>query len=193
MMVARWLVLMVAVGALAVGASMDARASCAIQQPSAGEQLSAAHVVFVGTVVYTSDANRSARVKVESIWKGPGLPAYVDVRGEAPGSGLTSASEADHTYQTGGRYLFAPLNSSSPFVDYGECGTLTQPYSDALAAYAPSDARGPAGVTTADLIENLVGEYWWPSLPLLAVVVAAIVIAIAVARRRESRASSAGP
>jgi hypothetical protein len=193
MMVARWLASILALGALAVGASMDARASCAIQQPSVSEQLSTAFVVFVGTVVYTSDANRSARVKVESIWKGPGLPAYVDVHGEAPGSGMMSASEGDHVYHPGGRYLFAPLNSSSPFLDYGECATLTQTYSDALAAYAPADARHPAGATAVDLIENAVGEYWWPSLPVLAVVVVAIALAIAVMRRREPRASSAGP
>lgn len=48
--------------------------------------------------------NRTARVKLESIWKGPRLPAYVDVHGEAPGCGPNCGSSMDHSYTSGQRY-----------------------------------------------------------------------------------------
>jgi hypothetical protein len=153
--------------------------------PTVSEQLSTAKVVFVGTVVYTSDNNRTARVRVESIWKGPDLPAYVDVHGEAPGSGPFSASESDHSYQSGQRYLFAPTNGSPPFADYGECLSLTQAYSPGLAAYAPPDARAPQPARFPEVLETFVGQYWWPTVVLL-VIVAAIGLVI-VRRRRVER------
>jgi hypothetical protein len=155
---------------VAIGTANAAHASCGGTPPSISEQISNARVVFVGTVLYTSDNNRTARVRVESIWKGPALPAYVEVHGEAPGSGPFSGSEADHLYQSGQRYLFGPLNTSSPFVDYGECGTLTQPYTAELATYAPPDARAPLPATIVDQAENDIGRYWLPVLLLTVVV-----------------------
>lgn len=162
-----------------------AHASCAGYPPTIASQLAAEPVVFVGTVLYTSDADRSARVKVDSIWKGPVLAAFVDVHGEAPGSGPWSASEADHRYQAGARYLFGPLNSASPFEDYGECGTLTQPYTAALAAFQPRNARRPAPATTLELVQNVAGQRRWPYVALLAALALAAVVAVAHARRRQ--------
>jgi hypothetical protein len=122
-------------------------------------EIATAKVAFLGLVVSTSDMDRSARVKVESIWKGPVLPAYVDVHGEAPGSGPFSGSEGDHRYQAGQRYLFIPLNDHPPFADNGDCNTSTQVYTAALAAYAPADAKTPQAATPEDAVANFAGQY----------------------------------
>ena len=188
-MVIRLLALAVVAGVASAFAAGNVHASCGVPvggEPSIGEQLSSAPVVFVGKVVYTSDRNRTARVKVESVWKGPSVPPYVDVHGEAPGSGPFSGSEGDHYYQAGQRYLFAPSNAHPPFVDYGECGSLTQPYSAELAAYEPPDARIPAPPTAIDLVETIIGEYWWPA-GLLVLLIAAVG-GIALRRRAQPSA-----
>lgn len=148
------------------------------------DQIRTASVAFVGSVNYTSDNNRTARVKVESIWKGPRLPAYVDVHGEAPGSGTFSASEADHQYQTGQRYLFLPLNAQPPFQDYGECSFSTQPYTVTLASYAPVDATAPDSPTIGDMFGNFAGQYSTALLIALVLVVGAALIAFLRRPRR---------
>ena len=180
----RWAVPLVALGLFALGGAGGAQASCGATgpPPSLGNQLGAAHVLFVGTVIYTSNDNRTARVKVESIWKGPRLPAYVDVHGEAPGCGPNCGSSMDHSYRSGQRYLFAPLNERPPFQDYGECGGLTQPYSADLAAYAPADTTTPYPATPTEQVQNVVGEYWWP-----VTVVAIILLAAAAILRLRGR------
>jgi hypothetical protein len=151
--------------------------------PSMRAQVNAARVVFVGTVVYTSDQNRSARVRVESIWKGPSLPAYVEIQGEAPGSWPFSGSEGDHQFQAGQQYLFFPLNDRPPFQDYGDCNASTQVYSAALAAYAPADARAPNPATPTDLVLNFVDQYAWP-LSTAALLVVAFASLVVIKRRR---------
>ncbi len=96
-------------------------------------------MVFVGTVVATSNGDREATVRVESIWRGPDLLTYVRVSGTPePGAQATSV---DRKYQVDKRYLFVPENSSSPFQD-NNC-TATQLYTTALASQAPSAARPP--------------------------------------------------
>jgi hypothetical protein len=186
-MPSRWPVLLVALGAIALGGAGGAQASCGVvgSPASLGDQLGAAHVLFVGTVIYTSNGNRTARVRVESIWKGPTLPAYVDVHGEAPGCGPGCGSEADHAYSSGQRYLFAPLNDNSPFQDYGECGGLTQPYSADLAAAAPADTRAPYPATPTDQLENAVGQYWWP-VTVIAVILLAVVAVMRLRGRKRT-------
>ncbi len=188
-----------AVGSVILAASLllgtpgAVHASCGVSPTgpaSLGQQLSRAPVVFVGTVVSASDNNRSAHVRVESVWRGPDLSAYVDVHGEAPGSGLFSGSEADHSYQPGHRYLFAPLNARSPFEDYGECGSLTQPYSTDVAAYAPADARAPRAPTLADAIDIGVGQYLW--IAVAAALVALGFTAAVIVRRQRRRAFGRG-
>jgi hypothetical protein len=182
---ARLPVLHVALAALALGGAGGAEASCGVvgSPPSLRDQLAAAHVLFVGTVIYTSNGNRTARVKVESIWKGPRLPAYVDVHGEAPGCGANWGSSMDHSYTSGQRYLFAPLNDGSPFQDYGECGGLTQPYSADLAASAPDNTREPYPVTLTDQVQNVVGQYWWP-VTVVAVFLLAVVAIVRLRGRK---------
>jgi hypothetical protein len=175
--------------AFGLGGVGGAQASCAVvgSPPSLGDQLSAAHVLFVGTVIYTSNGNRTARVKVESIWKGPRLPAFVDVHGEAPGCGLNCGSSMDHSYSSGQGYLFAPLNDNPPFQDYGECGGLTQPYSTDLAASEPSDTKAPYPATPTDDVQNVVGQYWWPVTVLAVILLAVVAIVRFRARKRPTK------
>jgi hypothetical protein len=153
--------------------------------PSMQDEVNAANVVFVGKVIYTSDQNRSARVRVESIWKGPALAAYVDVHGEAPGSGPFSGSEGDHHYQAGQQYLFFLLNDHPPFQDYGDCNASTQVYSAALIAYAPADAKAPNPQAPSDMIWNFVDQYALP-LTIAALLVVALAFFVLVKRRRRA-------
>ncbi|MDQ6878927.1 MAG: hypothetical protein M3082_14800 [Candidatus Dormibacteraeota bacterium] len=188
-MTARWLALLVALGALLLTAATPAQASCGVFSrplPTTRDEVNAAKVVFVGKVVYTSDQNRSARVRVESIWKGPSLPAYIDVHGEAPGSGPFSGSEGDHQYQAGQQYLFFPLNDHPPFQDYGDCNASTQVYSAALAAYAPADAKAPNPAAPSDMIWNFVDEYTLPRT-IAALLVVALASLVLVKRHRRAR------
>lgn len=182
----RWLAPVVAAMAVAITGSTGVHASCGISGPlpSAADQVSAAKVVFVGSVIYTTDNNRTARVKVEAIWKGPRLPAYVDVHGEAPGSGPFSGSEGDHQFQSGQEYLFFPLNNQPPFEDYGDCNISTQPYTTALAANARPGALTPNPPTISDMFWNVVGQYLWPITIVGLLVVAVVSILILNLRRR---------
>jgi hypothetical protein len=184
--VTRWSAALIVVGALAFAGGQTAEASCAgggPGSPSLGDRIAAAPTVFVGTVVYTSDQDRVARVKVESIWRGPQLPAYLDVHG-SPVSGPFVASSVDRHYQSGRRYLFVPVNANPPFDD-NSC-SLTQPYTAELTAYAPGDARAPGPATLADTFQNFVGQNAW-SVPLLVLVLAALALAALIRVRRRPR------
>jgi hypothetical protein len=188
-MTARWLAPLAALGSLLLSAATPVQASCGVISrplPSMQDEVNAANVVFVGKVIYTSDQNRSARIKVESIWKGPALAAYVDVNGEAPGSGRFSGSEGDHHYQAGQQYLFFPLNDHPPFHDYGDCNASTQVYSAALAAYAPADAKAPNPEAPSDTIWNFVDQY---ALPLTIAVLLVVALASLVRVKRRRRAT----
>jgi hypothetical protein len=191
-MTARWLAPLVALGALVLTAATPVHASCGVFSrplPPMQDKVNAANVVFVGKVIYTSDQSRSARVKVESIWKGPALAAYVDVHGEAPGSGPFSGSEGDHQYQAGQQYLFFPLNDHPPFQDYGDCNASTQVYSAALGAYAPADAKAPNPEAPSDMIWNFVDQYTWP-LSVAALVIVACAALVMIKRQRRLKVSS---
>jgi hypothetical protein len=136
--------------------------------------------MFVGMVVSTSDGGRRARVRVESIWKGGSLPAYVDVSG-SQASGPTTATSIDRTFESGRRYLFVPFNDRPPFQD-NNC-SATQPYTVGVAAYAPSDARAPNPYTLADWAQNLFGQ-GWQELGIIGIVVVVTGAVVAVWRRR---------
>jgi len=181
-MTARWLALLFVFASFAVGGATTAHASC-VQPRPLPDELSAAHVVFIGTVVSVSDGGRQARVRVESIWKGPALPAYVDVRG-SPVSGPNTATSVDRTYEPGRQYLFVPFNYSPPFED-NNC-SATQPYTVGVAAYAPPDARAPHPATLADYAQNFVGRAW-QTLVITAVVLVVVAAAVIVWRRRALR------
>jgi hypothetical protein len=62
-------------------------------------------VVFVGVVAAASDQNRTAQVSVEAVWKGPSLPARVQVDGSLVQGGNVMTS-VDRRFQVGERYLF---------------------------------------------------------------------------------------
>jgi hypothetical protein len=65
----------------ALGGASEASASCGILPGQTSGGFAAAPVVFVGTIVSTTNVNRAATVKVESIWRGPDMPTYVRVVG----------------------------------------------------------------------------------------------------------------
>lgn len=77
------------------------------------------------------------------------------------------------------------MNAGTPFVDYGECGNLTQPYTAELAAFAPPDARAPASPTARELAETIVGQ--WRPTALLLLMLGAVAVVVLVKRRRVKR------
>jgi hypothetical protein len=178
-MVRRLLFAPLLAAALTLFIGAGAEASCAVPQ-APGDQIKAAAVVFVGTVVYTSDGDRVARVRVESIWKGPTLSAYVDVHG-SPVSGPFAASSVDRTYQSGVRYLFVLYSADQPLQD-NSC-TGTQPYTPDLAALAPVNARPAPAATALDAIQNFAGQHGW-AVALIAIAIVAVVAATILNRRR---------
>jgi hypothetical protein len=163
------LVTVLALSALFVG-SAGAEASCAMPS-SLRDQIASARLVFVGTVVSTSDGDRIARVSVESIWKGPDLPAYVEVHG-SPVSGQNAASSIDRRYRAGERDLFVLFSDTAPFQD-NSC-SATQVYTAEIAALAPADARLPA--PAGDQVQNSAGQYWLPIVVAMILVAATSVI-----------------
>jgi hypothetical protein len=172
------LVALLATVAFVAGAA-GAQASCAAP-PSVRDQAASSPLVFVGTVTFTSDNDRMARVKVESIWRGPELPAYVDVHG-SPVSGLSTASSVDRKYNAGTRYLFVLFSADRPLQD-NSC-SATQVYTSELAALAPPDARSAAPATAFDSVQNTIGQYWLPALGFLALVAVAVFIGLRRSRR----------
>jgi hypothetical protein len=172
-----WLAAVVAVYGILVIGTAGAQASCAML-PSLQEQISTAPLVFVGTVVLTSDEDRVAHVRVESIWKGPTLSAYVDVHG-SPVSELNVHSSVDRTYRAGERDLFVLFSDRAPYQD-NSC-SATRPYTAEIAAFAPADARPPAPVTAVEQVQNWLIQYGLPVGVALVVIAAAAFIGL---RRR---------
>ena len=130
--------------AMALFTGPPVAASCAGPITAAGAapllgQLDGAAVVFVGLVVGTSNSDRVARVKVETVWKGDGIPTYVTVSGTPAGGG--AATSVDRTFTVGHRYLFAPYSGPSPYQD-NSCSP-TQEYSASLDALRPANAHPP--------------------------------------------------
>ena len=156
-----------------------AAASCVEPRPLPAV-LDEAQSVFVGTVVFTWDGDRRARVHVESIWRGPVLPAYVEVHG-SPAEGGSMATSVDRTYKAGGRYLFALLGTTQPFSD-NVC-TATQPYTPALDAYAPANPQQPMSPTAIDPVANVAGPCWPAGLVVLFLLACAAAVLVIVRRR----------
>lgn len=162
---------------------ITARASCAFPPGAAGTatlaaQLEAAPTEFVGMVVSTSNGDRVARVRVESVWKGPAIPTLVTVSG-APDQG-SAATSVDRSFAAGRRYLFVPSTSASPFQD-SSC-SATQLYTDGMSLLKPANAQPP--LAGSDGLDPASGAWpWWA----LAIGVALVGIAAAGAvlwRRR---------
>jgi hypothetical protein len=169
-------------GFLVIGTE-GAQASCAML-PSLQEQITTAPLVFVGTVVSTSDEDRVAHVRVESIWKGPTLSAYVDVHG-SPVSELNVHSSVDRTYRAGERDLFVLFSDRAPYQD-NSC-SATRPYTAEIAALAPADARPPAPVTPVEEAQNWLIQFGLPAGVALIVIAAAVFMGF---RRRRGRSKA---
>lgn len=163
------------VSGLALALPRSALASC-LAPTTLPERLQGARVVFVGTVVATSDGGRRAQVRVETIWKGPDLPRAIEVVGSP--AGLGGATSIDRRFQADQRYLFVLADERPPFTD-NSC-SATQPYMPALAAYAPADARpvGPAGASGGT------GSNPWIWDAVAAVGAAGVLLAFTVVLRR---------
>jgi len=117
-------------------------------EPSPGaDPLADAGSVFVGTVVAIANQDRWAQVQVEEVWKGPDLPAAVEVRG-SPADDPTAFTSVDRTYGIGVRYLFAG-EPPAPFLSDNACSP-TREWGDDLDAARPADAREPLGGSTTD-------------------------------------------
>lgn len=82
--------------------------------------------LFVGTV--RDWDGTQAEVDVEEVWRGPDLDREVVV-----------VPEPGRRYAKGGRYLFFPDNSRSPFTDPA-CSATTQ-LTDSVAELRPDSAR----------------------------------------------------
>lgn len=173
------LVVAIVLGSLMVAGAANAAASC-VQPKPLPEELNAARTVFVGTVVYTWDGDRRARVHVESIWRGAVLPAYVEVHG-SPTDGAFTATSVDRTYIAGQRYLFVLFGDSLPLQD-NSC-TSTQPYTSALDSYAPPTATAPMNPTPLDPVANVAGPYWPAGLVALLLVAGGVAIFLFFKRR----------
>ena len=142
-----------------IASSGPASASC-IAPPGLGpggtSLLDGASVVFVGTVLSTSNGDRVARVRVESVWKGGPVPVVVTVSG-TPDLG-SAATSVDRTFAPGRRYLFLPSNTTSPYQD-SSC-SATQPYAPVLDSLRPAVTQPPSGT---DGMEQTTAPAWvWP-------------------------------
>jgi hypothetical protein len=176
-----WVAALLALGAFGVIGTAGVQASCA-RAPSLQEQIATSPLVFVGTVVSTSENDRVARVKVESIWKGLALPAYVDLHG-SPGSGSGVITSVDRMFRTGERDIFVLFSDQQPLQD-NSC-SATQPYTAEVAALAPSNAKSPAPLTAGDQIQNLFSDY---RLPIgIALVILAVAAFIGLRRLKSTR------
>ena len=201
---------MVCVATLVGGLSWASRASatsCVSSGNPPANPYAAAPMVFVGTVVSTGYEGRWARVRVEDVWRGPALPAEVELLGSPvaltpvptspPGMpALMTASTSDRHYSVGERYLFVPSGPADTsgraggpprFLDYAGCGDLTRPYSPDLEALRPegSKLKATAAQRVAGLtLRHTVGPDTIGPVALLALAAAGVAVR---ARRRRTR------
>jgi hypothetical protein len=140
-------------------------ASCAMLPP-VEVAIDKADAVFVGTVAGLRHEARWATVQVEEIWKGPALPAVVEVRG---GLDPTAFSSIDRTYNVGQRYLFVVslrVEGAVAALQDDAC-TATSEWTEALTDLRPGTVRTPAAENDAEDGDGL---------PLASIAVAAIVV-----------------
>src|SRR5687767_771758 len=122
----RWLVCVVVLAGALSWASSAGATSCVSSGSPPANPYAVAPIVFVGTVLTTGYEGRWARVRVEDVWRGPALPAEVElldspvaltpVPTSLPGMpAVMTVSTLDRNYMVGERYLFVP---SGP-ADFG--------------------------------------------------------------------------
>jgi hypothetical protein len=137
------------------------------------DQLRAAPVAFVGRVESVSNRDRTARVRVEQVWKGAPVSDRVTVSGGPEGTHRTSV---DRSFETGARYLFMPERDGGDYRDNVCTGTIV--YGGDVAQYAPDSvtlprrsASGSSGVAVQGAIA-------------FALVVTGVIVSVLVSRRR---------
>ena len=129
---------------LVLSSSTPAAAICA-SPPPLRDSLGEARAAFVGTVLETSNEDREASVRIESIWLGRLLPEVVEISGVPAGASgspeVSLETSEDRMFEEGERYLFVPQNATPPFQD-NAC-TATTLYTDEVAALEPEGAVAP--------------------------------------------------
>jgi hypothetical protein len=105
------------------------------------QAIAEAPVAFVGTVTATSNADRTAEVRVEEVWKGTSLPRVVEVQG-SPVRGSNVFTSVDRRFRPGQRYLFVPRRNG-PILEDNNCSP-TAVYDPVVAVLRPASARPPA-------------------------------------------------
>lgn len=111
--------------------AQSALASCA-EPPDLETAFAEADIVFIGVVVELTNNDRTAKMEVESVWKGPQLPDVVTVHGSPDDPNLFTSVDRTFTY---GTYIVFPVNTEPPFQD--NICTLTQRTTSALDAINP--------------------------------------------------------
>jgi hypothetical protein len=170
------------------GGAAGAQASCAVT-PGSGPTLlaaaiNAAPIVFVGIVVGTASNDRVARVRVESIWKGPVIPTLVTVSGTP--DQVSAATSVDRTFKVGRRYLFVPFAFGTPIQD-NSC-SATQEYSSQVAGLQPATVQSPApGTDGPDPTASGLSVWLWAAAGGL--LLAGAVLALTGLRRLRRRSA----
>lgn len=114
-----------------------ARASCIFGGPYP-QRLDDSPLVFVGTVIATSNGDRNVTVTVEEVWKGAGISGTVEIHGGAQQE--NTYTSVDRTYENGTRYLFAPYKLSPKGIYLDNACTPTRTWGDKLERLRPDDA-----------------------------------------------------
>ena len=124
--------------------------------PPTGRAVKEADIVFVGTVIDTTNGGRWATVEVEEIWKGEDIDSVVEIKaGPADPPGPTmAASSVDRSFDEGARYLFFPFRKQNGTFTDSSCSNTTRFTTD-LERFRPPDASklNPPGGGD-DAIEN---------------------------------------
>ena len=145
----RVLRVLAAVAALAFVLPPTAVLADCMMPPPVEEAAKTAEIVFVGTVVETSNHNSWASVVVEETWRGPDLPAAVVVKGGPAGNMATSV---DRFFEVDVKYLFFPYADEAGDLADNSC-TNTVQWSADLAQLRPADARMPQAETEAEMFD----------------------------------------
>jgi hypothetical protein len=131
-----------------VALSRPAAASCLPAPPLQG-RLAESPLVFVGTVLLTTNRDRVAQVRVEEVWEGPDLPGEVDVRGTPVGQEENAVSSVDRTFRVGHRYLFVPGHDVDLSPGPNGRAAVDDSLCTATREYRPEfDRLRPTSVTT---------------------------------------------
>jgi hypothetical protein len=174
-----------------VALSRPAAASCLPAPPVQG-RLAESPLVFVGTVLSTTNRDRIAQVRVEEVWKGPDLPGEVDVRGTPVGQEENAVSSVDRTFRVGHRYLFVPGHGVDLSPRPNGRAVVDDSLCTATGEYRPEfDRLRPTSVTTPTASGGdgqASGRDGLAVLPLAAAVSTVLgLVGVTVSRRHDRR------